>query len=155
MASADGENGGDIGTVVDILLVEPNPGDTRLFEENFRDGKLVNAVHAVENGEDALDFVYQRGEYEDKPQPDLVLIEPQLPGMSGMEFLTELKSDPELGDVPVVVLTSSRVGEQIVKSNDVEADEYMQKPVQTDEFIRFAQDVGDFWFAIVKNETGD
>ncbi|MDQ2052560.1 response regulator [Natronolimnohabitans sp. A-GB9] len=139
---------------VDILLVEPNPGDTRLFTENFRDAKLVNTIHAVVDGEDALDFVYQRGEYDDTPQPDIVLLEPQLPGTSGMEVLAELNNEPALCEIPVVVLTSSTVGEEIVKSHDLEADEYIRKPVEPEEFIEFVQEIEEFWFAIVKHNDG-
>lgn len=155
MASADGPSDTEMGEAIDILLVEPNPGDTRLFEENFRDAKLMNAVHAVTNGEEALDFAHQRGEYKDAPQPDLILLEPQLPGKSGMEVLSELEDEPALNTVPVVVLTSSELGEDIVKSNGLEADEYIRKPVETAEFVKFIQEIEDFWFAIVKSENDE
>ncbi|WP_440771231.1 response regulator [Natronorubrum sp. DTA28] len=155
MAPADDESDGEIGETIDILLVEPNPGDTRLFEENFRDAKLMNAVHAVTNGEKALEFVHQRGEYADSPRPDLILLEPQLPGQSGMEVLAQLNGEPPLREIPVIVLTSSEVGESIVKSHDLEADAYIQKPVETDEFIEFVQEVEEFWFAIVKTEPAN
>lgn len=145
------ETGGetDIDAAIDILLVEPSPGDTRLFEENFRTAKLVNDVHVVADGDAAVDFIRQRGDYETAPQPDLVLLEPNLPGTGGMEVLAELNSCPDLGDVPVVVLTSSDVGEDIVKSHGLEADAYIRKPVETDEFVEFVRDVEDFWLAIV------
>ncbi|MXV61759.1 response regulator [Natronorubrum sp. JWXQ-INN-674] len=155
MASADDVSDDDMGEAIDILLVEPNPGDTRLFEENFREAKLTNAIHAVTDGESALDFVYQRGEYEAAPQPDLILLEPQLPGTSGMDVLSELKNEPPLREIPVIILSSSEAGEDIVKSHSIEADEYIRKPVETEEFIDFVQDIEDFWFAIVKNEDGD
>lgn len=153
MASTGDVSEGDLGAAIDILLVEPNPGDTRLFEEKFRDAKLMNAIHAVADGEDALDFVYQRGEYDDAPQPDLILLEPQLPGIAGMDVLSELKNEPGLNEIPVIVLTSSEVGADIVKSNGLEADEYIRKPVETEEFIGFVQEIEDFWFAIVKSES--
>ncbi|WP_440764940.1 response regulator [Natronorubrum sp. DTA7] len=152
MALADDESDGEIGETIDILLVEPNPGDMRLFEENFREAKLMNAVHAVTDGEAALEFVNQRGEYADAPRPDLILLEPQLPGQSGMEVLAQLNDEPLLREIPVIVLTSSEVGESIVKSHDLEADAYIQKPVETDEFIEFVREVEEFWFAIVKTE---
>ena len=155
MASADDESDGEIGKTIDILLVEPNPGDTRLFEENFRDAKLMNAVHAVTDGEAALEFVHQRGEYVDAPRPDLILLEPQLPGQSGMDVLSELNDDRALSEIPVVVLTSSKAGEEIVKEHDLEADTYIQKPVETDEFIEFVREIEEFWFAIVKTEAAD
>lgn len=155
MASAEDESDGEIGKTIDILLIEPNPGDTRLFEENFRDAKLMNAVHAVTDGETALEFVHQRGEYADAPQPDLILLEPQLPGQSGMDVLSELNDDRALSEIPVVVLTSSKAGEEIVKEHGLEADAYIQKPVETDEFIEFVQEIEEFWFAIVKTEAAN
>ncbi|ELZ15143.1 response regulator receiver protein [Haloterrigena salina JCM 13891] len=155
MASADEADETDLGERIDILLVEPNPGDTRLFEENFRDAKLMNAVHAVTDGEEALDFLHQRGEYADAPRPDLVLLELQLPGTSGTAVLSELQNEPPLDEIRVIVLTSSEMGEEIVRSHDIEADEYIRKPVQAEEFIAFVQEVEDFWFAIVKNESDD
>ncbi|ADB59422.1 response regulator receiver protein [Haloterrigena turkmenica DSM 5511] len=155
MASVDEADETDLGEAIDILLVEPNPGDTRLFEENFRDAKLMNAVHAVTDGKEALDFLHQRGAYGDAPQPDLILLEPQLPGTSGMEVLSELKNEPPLDEIRVIVLTSSEMGEEIVRSHGLEADEYIRKPVETEEFIDFVREVEDFWFAIVKNESDD
>lgn len=155
MISGDDVSDNGIGEAIDILLVEPNPGDTRLFTENFRDAKLMNTIHAVSDGEEALDFLYHRNDYEGAPQPDLILLEPHLPGKSGMEILSELNNEPSLSDIPVIVLTSSETGEDIVKSHGLQADEYIRKPVETEEFIDFVQEVEDFWFAIVKNENED
>ncbi|WP_226004934.1 response regulator [Natrinema salinisoli] len=138
---------------IDILLVEPNPGDSRLFEENFRDGKLVNTVDIVPDGEEALDFVHQRNEYADRPCPDIVLLEPQLPGKSGIEVLSELKNDPGLSDIPVIVLTSSDAGERIVQSHGIEADSYMQKPLEPGDFVDFVRSIEEFWVAIVQKST--
>ncbi len=146
MASEDGRQTDPI----EILLVEPNPGDSRLFEENFRDAKLVNTIHTVSDGEAALEFLAQRGEYADEPQPDIILLEPQLPGKSGIEILSELKNEPELEGIPVVVLTSSDAGEKIVKSHGLEADTYLQKPVEPEDFVEFVRSVEEFWFAIVQ-----
>jgi DNA-binding response OmpR family regulator len=152
MTSADDMNGEDIGEAIDILLVEPNPGDTRLFEESLREAKLANACHTVTNGEEALDFVHQRGEYEDAPVPDIILLEPQLPRKSGYDVLSELENEETLSEIPVIVLISSEAGEEIVKANGIDADEYMQKPVEAEEFMEFVEGVEDFWFAIVKDE---
>ncbi|PGF15890.1 response regulator [Natrinema sp. CBA1119] len=137
---------------IDILLVEPNPGDSRLFEENFKDANLLNTVHTVSDGQSALDFVHQRGEYSSEPQPDIVLLEPQLPGKSGVDVLSELKNEP-LNDIAVVVLTSSDAGEQIVQSHGLEADTYIQKPVEPEDFVEFVQSIEDFWFAIVEKSS--
>lgn len=138
---------------VELLLIEPNSGDTRLFTESFREGKLANNLHTVPDGEMALDFVHQRGAYSDQPRPDLVLLEPRLPGKSGMDVLSELRNEPAISDVPVVVLTSSGIGEEIVRSHGLDADHYLQKPVEPDDFIQFVQSVEDFWLTIVQRKT--
>ncbi|WP_339103541.1 response regulator [Haloterrigena salinisoli] len=138
---------------IDILLVEPNPGDTRLFTENFRDAKLVNTVHAVSDGDAALDFLHQRGEYADASPPDIILLEPQLPGTSGMDVLAELNGEPILADIPVAVLTSSEVGESIVQSHGLEADFYVRKPVEPADFVAFVDEIEEFWFAIVREPS--
>ncbi|MDG5821825.1 response regulator [Natronococcus sp. A-GB7] len=149
MSSPSEESDNETGKLIDVLLVEPNQGDIRLFEENLEQGKIFNTIHTVSSGEAALDFVNQRGEYEEVPQPDLILLEPQLPGKSGMEVLSELNNEPELKEIPVVVLTSSEVGQEIVKSHGLEADEYIQKPVEAEEFVAFAKEAEDFWLAII------
>ncbi|MFC7237954.1 response regulator [Saliphagus sp. GCM10025317] len=138
---------------ITILLVEPNPGDTRLFTESLHEAKLANRLYTVTNGEDALDFLHGRGEYESNACPDLVLLEPQLPGKSGMEILSELNDEPALAEIPVVVLTGSDAEEDIVKSQDVDADHYIQKPVTPDDFFQFVRSIEDFWFAIVQEPT--
>lgn len=140
---------------IEILLVEPNPGDSRLFTESFKDAKILNNLHVVADGESALDFLHQRGPHADSPRPELILLEPQLPGRDGMEILTELNDDRVLSEIPVVVLTSSEVGEKIVRSHGLEADHYLQKPVEPDEFIEFVQSVEDFWLAIVQQPPSE
>lgn len=138
------------------MLVEPSPGDARLFAESFKDGKVANNFYTVSDGEAALDFLHQRGEHADKPRPDLVLLEPELPGKGGVEVLSELKDDDALSEIPVVVLTSSEIGEDIVKSHGIDADHYIRKPVTPEDFVEFVQSVEEFWLAIVKCEpTGD
>ncbi|APX98370.1 response regulator [Natronorubrum daqingense] len=138
---------------VDILLVEPNPGDTRLFTESFKDAKLKNELYTVSDGDDALDMITQRGAYAETPQPDLILLEPKLPGKNGMDVLSELNNESALEGIPVVVLTSSDMGEDIVKSHELDADHYLQKPVEPEDFIRFVQEIEDLWFEIVQ-DTG-
>ena len=141
---------GPAGEPIDILLVEPNPGDTRLFTEQFREAKLLNTIDAVTDGDAALEYVHQRGEYADEPKPDIVLLDPQLPGTDGMDVLSELKGEPSLADIPVVVLTSSATGEEIVKSHGLEADCYIRKPVEPEEFVEFVRSMEEFWLAIVR-----
>ena len=135
---------------VEILLVEPSAGDTRLFTEKFRDARIMNDIHAVSDGESALDFVHQRGEYSSQPRPDIVLLDPQLPGKSGSDVLSELNGDPSLKEIPVVILTSSDAEEEIVRSHGLEADAYIRKPVEPEEFVSFVQSVEEFWLTIVQ-----
>ncbi len=139
--------------MIDILLVEPNPGDTRLFTETFKDAKIMNTIHSVSDGEQALDFVHQRGEYTNSPRPDLILLDPQLPGTSGLDVLEDLSNEPTLREIPVVVLTSSKSGEEIAKSHGLDADAYLRKPVEPEEFADFVMSVEEFWFAIVRNSS--
>ena len=139
------------GEFVDILLVEPNPGDSRLFAETFADAKLLNTVHTVSDGEEALEFVHQRGAYADAPKPDIILLNPKLPGKSGMEVLSELNDESALREIPVAVLTSSATGEEIVRSHGLEADAYIRKPVEPEKFAEFVASVEEFWFAIVRD----
>lgn len=143
---SDAEQGNE---QIEILLIEPNPGDCRLFAESFKEAKITNTLHTVSDGEAALDFIHQRGEYADSPRPDLVLLEPQLPGAESQDVLTALKDDA-FEDVPVVVLSSSDTEEDILKSHAFEADHYLQKPIETGEFVEFVQSVEDFWLAIVQ-----
>lgn len=138
---------------VDILLVEPNPGDTRLFTEKFRDAKLMNAIYAVTDGESALDFVHQRGDFSEASRPDVVLLDPQLPGKGGEEVLRELNDDPVLSEIPVILLTSSEAEEQIVRSYGLDVDTFITKPVEPEEFVAFVRTVEDFWLAIVQQEA--
>ena len=154
MASKGEEADSPIETI-DILLVEPNPGDTRLFTENFAEAKFTNTIYTVPDGESALDFLHQRGEYAEKPRPDLVLLEPQLPDVSGMEILSELENEPVLNEIPVVILTSSKTGTEIVKSHSIEADHYLQKPIEPDEFVEFVHLIEDFWLALVQRPTSE
>lgn len=143
------------GDPIDILLVEPSPGDTRLFTESFRDCKLANCLHTVSDGESAIDFLHQRGEFSDAPRPNLVLLEPNLPATGGRDVLSALKDESALSDIPVTVLTSSDVGEDIARSHGIEADHYIQKPIEPDEFIAFVQSVEEFWLAITEEPVAD
>ena len=146
-------NGEQPSDPIDILLVEPSPGDSRLFEETFRGAKLLNTIHTVSDGESALDFIHQCGEYATEPRPDIVLLEPQLPGKSGIDVLSELKDEPPLEEIPVVVLTSSDAGAEIVQSHGLEADTYMRKPIEPDEFVEFVKSVEEFWITIVQKQS--
>ncbi|WP_222919900.1 response regulator [Natrinema sp. SYSU A 869] len=133
-----------------ILLVEDNPGDVRLTKEAFKQGRIENDLHVVSNGAEALDFLSQREPYADVPRPDLVLLDLNLPGKDGEEVLEELKEDPALRSIPIIVLTSSRAEEDIVKSYELHANAYLTKPVDPDEFIETVRAFEKFWFSVVR-----
>ncbi|SFB82476.1 Response regulator receiver domain-containing protein [Halobiforma haloterrestris] len=135
---------------VTILLVEPNEGDARLFSESFEDAGIACDVNTVSDGEAALDFVYGRGEYADRPDPDLVLLDFHLPGISGADVLSELKSEPELRRIPVIVMTSSDAEEDIARSYDLHANAYVQKPVEPEEFVDLVSSFEEFWLTFVR-----
>ncbi|ELY73089.1 response regulator [Natrinema pallidum] len=133
-----------------ILLVEDNPGDVRLTKEAFKQGRIENDLHVVSDGTEALDFLGRQGPYTDVPHPDLVLLDLNLPGKDGEEVLEELKADPALRSIPVIVLTSSRAEEDVVKSYELHANAYLTKPVDPDEFIETVRAFEKFWFSVVR-----
>ncbi|MWV38880.1 response regulator [Natrialba sp. INN-245] len=133
-----------------ILLVEDNPGDVRLTEEAFKQGRIENDLHVVTDGNQALEFLGRDGRYEDAPRPDLILLDLNLPRTDGEEVLEQLKDDPNLRSIPVIVLTSSRAEEDIVKSYELHANAYLTKPVDPDEFIDAVRAFEKFWFSVVR-----
>lgn len=134
---------------ISVLLVEPNPGDARLFSESFEDATIACDIHTATDGESALDFVHQRNDHADSPRPDMILLDFQLPGVSGADVLSELKSEPALRSIPVIVMTSSASEEDIARSYDLHANAYVQKPVEPEEFIRLVRSFEDFWLTFV------
>lgn len=141
--------------LVTILLVEPNPGDTRLFTESFKDAELKNQLYTVADADAAIDFLNQRGEYSDKPQPDLLLLEPKLPGDKGTDVLAELDNTPPLQQIPVIVLTSTASGENYAKKHGLDADHYVQKPVEPEDFLEFVQEIEELWLGIFQEQSTD
>ncbi|MFP9193410.1 response regulator [Natronosalvus vescus] len=135
---------------INILLVEDNPGDVRLTQEAFKDGRISNTLHVTRDGVEALDFCHQRGEYEDAPRPDLVLLDLNLPRKNGDVVLDELKSDPALKTIPVIVLTSSESHEDMIRSYKLHANAYLTKPVDPNEFIETIQTLELFWLSVVR-----
>ncbi|PGF14215.1 response regulator [Natrinema sp. CBA1119] len=135
-----------------ILLVEDNPGDVRLIEEAFSDGNIENTLNAVTDGQSALDFIYQRGEYEDAPRPDIVLLDLNLPKVDGEDVLHEIKHHSELGHVPVVVLTGMK--EDLIESRDLDhdADEdaVLKKPVDPGKFVEIIRSFEQFQLAVMR-----
>ncbi|MBC8099078.1 MAG: response regulator [Armatimonadetes bacterium] len=135
---------------IEILLVEDNPGDVRLTREALRDGKLHNVLHVVQDGVEALDFLQRRGTYADAPRPDIILLDLNLPRMSGREVLALIKNDPALQTIPVVVLTTSDDERDILASYSLHANCYITKPIDMKQFVVIVQSIKDFWFSIVK-----
>ncbi|OLZ41791.1 two-component system response regulator [Natrinema saccharevitans] len=133
-----------------ILLVEDNPGDVRLTKEAFEQGRIENDLSVVSNGAEALDYLSRRGEYADAPRPDLILLDLNLPGKDGEDVLEDLKDDPKLRSIPVIVLTSSRAEEDIAQSYELHANAYLTKPVDPDEFIETVRAFEKFWFSVVR-----
>jgi chemotaxis family two-component system response regulator Rcp1 len=139
-----------IGEPIEILLVEDSPGDVRLTQEALKDTKVRNELHVVEDGVEAMAFLRQEGQYADAPRPDVILLDLNLPKKDGREVLAEVKADPNLRRIPVVILTVSQTEEDILKTYDLHANCYITKPVDLDQFITVVRSIEDFWFTIVK-----
>ncbi len=135
---------------VEILLVEDNVRDARLAVETLKDSKIKNNLYHVEDGEKAMDFLRRRGEYAGAPVPDLILLDLNLPRKDGCEVLKEVKEDPRLRLIPVVVMTSSEAERDLVKTYGLHANAYVVKPIDMDGFVQVVQRVQDFWLTIVK-----
>ncbi len=136
--------------VIDILLVEDNPGDRRLTAEALKEAKIRNELHAVNDGEAAMAFLRRRGEYVGAPRPGLILLDLNLPKMDGREVLKEIKQDPDLKSIPVVILTTSEAEEDIVKTYESHANCYITKPVDFEQFMKVVLSIQEFWVTIVQ-----
>lgn len=141
------------GRPIEILLVEDNPGDVRLTVEAFKEGKVRNRLHVVEDGLAALAFLLRTGRHADAPRPDIILLDLNLPGKDGREVLAEIKADPALRRIPVVVLTTSQAEQDILTCYNVNANCYIHKPVSLDAFLRVVRSIEDFWLTVVKLPT--
>jgi two-component system response regulator len=133
---------------VNILLVEDNPDHVELILRTLRDNNLLNQVHVVTNGEEALDFLYRRGKYSDAPRPVLTLLDIKLPRVDGIEVLRQIKADPELKSMPVVMLTTSADEQEIVESYTCGANSYIVKPLDFDQFAKAIKAVKLYWLVI-------
>jgi CheY-like chemotaxis protein len=134
---------------IEILMVEDNPGDVRLTQEALRAAKMLNNLHVVEDGEAALDYLYQRGQYSLAPRPDLVLLDLNLPKKDGREVLAVMKSDETLKSIPVVVLTTSHAESDILRAYNLNANCYVTKPVDFQRFTEIVKTIEDFWLTVV------
>ncbi len=141
---------------VEILLVEDNPGDARLAEEALKENKVRNNLYHVQDGLEAMSFLRRQAGYTDAPPPDLILLDLNLPRKDGREVLAEIKEDPKLRLIPVVVLTTSEAERDLVKTYGLGANAYVVKPIDLDRFIEVVQAIESFWFTIVKlPQVGD
>jgi two-component system, chemotaxis family, response regulator Rcp1 len=139
-----------MGRPVEILLVEDNAGDVRLAREGLRECKLLNNLHVAEDGVRALAFLRRQGEHAKAPRPDLIMLDLNLPRKDGREVLREIKEDDDLKRIPVVILTTSKAEEDIVKSYSLHANCYVTKPLAIEQFITVVKAIESFWFTIVK-----
>jgi CheY-like chemotaxis protein len=135
---------------IEILLVEDNPGDARLTREALSQSKVRNNLHRASDGEEALAFLRRQGSFAGAPAPDLILLDLNLPRRDGREVLEDIKSDPALKHIPVVILTSSQAEEDIIRSYQLHANCFITKPVDLEQLTKVVQGIEQFWFTLVK-----
>jgi two-component system, chemotaxis family, response regulator Rcp1 len=135
---------------VEILLVEDNPSDVILTQIAMRECKIANQLQVASDGEQALRMLRGQGDSANRPRPDLILLDLNLPRMDGRELLAELKRDESLRTIPVVVLTTSDAERDVVESYELHANAYITKPIDMDQFVRVVRAIDEFWFAIVR-----
>ena len=136
--------------LVEILLVDDNPGDAMLTQEAFKDGKVKNNLHIVYDGVEATDFLFKRNKYANAPRPDLIILDLNLPKKNGKEVLAEIKTDDSLKKIPVIILTISKAEEDIVKSYELHANCFLTKPIDLNKFFDVVRSIEDFWLTLVK-----
>ncbi len=135
---------------IEILLVEDNPGDVELTREALDTAKVANRLHVVDDGADAVDFLFRRGKYADAPRPDIILLDLNLPKKDGRQVLSEIKAEPSLAQIPVVVLTTSQAEEDIIRAYQLHANCYVTKPVDFNQFLHIVSTIEEFWLSVVK-----
>lgn len=139
----------DNGNPAIILLVEDNEGDARLAIEALKDSNISNELHHVKDGVEAMQFLKKEGEYQNAPRPDIVLLDLNMPRMDGRAVLEEISKEPDLVNIPVIVLTTSNSENDIIKSYSLNANCYISKPVDFEQFIDVIKAIENFWFSIV------
>ncbi len=135
---------------IEILLIEDNPADIRLTQEAFREARLHNTIHVVQDGVSAMAFIRQTAPFQHAPRPDLILLDLNLPKKDGREVLKELKTDSHTRTIPVVVLTTSEDEEDVLRSYDLHANAYLVKPIDVLRFISMIRSLESFWLSVVK-----
>ena len=140
----------DVGEPIEILMVDDSMGDVRLAQEALKEARVRNRLSVVHDGEQAMAFLRREDGYGDAPRPDLVLLDLNMPRMDGREVLAQIKGDPDLRSIPVVILTSSEAERDISGAYELQANCYITKPVDLDQFITVVRSIEDFWLAVVK-----
>lgn len=135
---------------IEILLVEDNDADVELTREAFREAKIHNILHVANDGAEALDYLYRRGKFTDASLPDMILLDLNLPRKDGREVLQVIKADDSLKMIPVVILTSSSAEKDVVRTYSLNANCYVVKPVDFDQFMEVIRSIEDFWLTVVK-----
>jgi CheY-like chemotaxis protein len=136
--------------LVEILLIEDNPGDARLTQEALKDGKVRNILHIVYDGEEATDFLFKRNQYKNASRPDLIILDLNLPKKNGQEVLAEIKADDSLKSIPVIILTISKQEQDIIRSYNLHANCFLIKPIDLNQFFEVIKSIEDFWLTLVK-----
>ena len=136
--------------MIEVLLVEDDPGDVLMTQEAFATNKVANTLHVVSDGVLAMDFLHKRGDYANVPTPDLMLLDLNMPRMDGREVLAAVKGDPELRQIPVVVLTTSEAEQDVLRSYELHANAYVTKPVDFDRFIEVVRQIDQFFVSVVR-----
>ncbi|WP_447976932.1 response regulator [Candidatus Nitrospira bockiana] len=144
----------DLVRPIEILLIEDNPADVRLTMEALKEGKVLNHLTVAKDGMEALTILRRQGRYGDRPLPDLILLDLNLPGKDGREVLADIKNDDTLKRIPVVILTTSQDEQDVLKSYSLHANCYITKPVDLEQFIRVIKSIEDFWLGIVVLPSG-
>lgn len=139
-----------MGNPIEILLVEDSPGDVRLTMEALKDAKIHNSLNVARDGVEALQFLRKEGPYAGAPRPDLILLDLNLPRKDGREVLAEIKSDPQLKLIPLVVLTTSRAEEDVMRAYGLHANCYVTKPIDFEQFMSVIRTIKEFWLTVVK-----
>ena len=138
------------GSMIEILLVEDNPGDVRLTQEALKEAKVQNKLHVANDGVEAMEFLRNEGKFKNVPRPDLILLDLNMPRKNGLEVLSDIKGDDDLKKIPVVILTVSKNEEDILNSYSLHANCYITKPVDLNQFLNVVKSIEDFWLTIVK-----
>lgn len=135
---------------LNLLLVEDNDGDVRLIKEAFKESKVLNGLSVVSDGEEALDYLHKRGSYQSSVKPDLIILDLNLPKLSGFDVLAEIRSAPHLKKIPVVIFSSSTSENDILRSYELKANSYVSKPSDFDAFLEAVRTIEEFWLRTVR-----